>query len=249
MQMANQPQPDPHCRVLIVEDEIAVAIHLEDLLLENGYGVVDIAMSVDQALDCLDRCDPDAVLLDLDLHGQKATPIAVELRKKGIPFVLETAQPPDALTGTPFEGAALVQKPWKEHDVLHRLSSILLERTQCEAAHSAKVFSFAAADRAASKASGGKMVERPDLLKSDHPAPPGRLLPIKHDKVSAPRASNSGSHFPGLPANCTVHMDVHAIHGEVAELAARPRQRIVPKERTAAPGLSAARRGIGLKQV
>lgn len=249
MQMATKSQPDPRCRVLIVEDEIAVAMHLEDLLFENGYDVAEIATNIEQALHYLDRCHPDAVLLDLDLRGQRATPIAVKLRRKGIPFVLETAHAPEALTGTPFQGAAVVQKPWKEKDVLCGLSSILQNCPAGKSEHSGNVFSFPKADRALSKASGAGPVERPDLLKADQAAGPARLLPVKHGRNSTPYSAISAGRSPALPGTCAEHMDVHAIHGEAAELRVQTRSRIVLKGRKATPGISGDRPDIGLKQV
>lgn len=164
--MATQFKTDKP-RVLIVEDEIAVAIHLEDLLTENGYDVVEIATSIEQALDYLDRLIPDAVLLDLDLRGQRATPIAVKLRQKGIPFVLETAQAPAALAGGPFGGAAIVQKPWKECDVLLGLSRLMEDASSCASSQPASVFSFPARSGSALKQAISPTSSHAAILKAE----------------------------------------------------------------------------------
>jgi CheY-like chemotaxis protein len=79
-------------RLLIVEDEALVAIMLEDILADLGCVIVDVAGSLSQGLALVGdpALDLDAAVLDVNLGGEKAYPIAETLSAKGIPFIFST---------------------------------------------------------------------------------------------------------------------------------------------------------------
>jgi DNA-binding response OmpR family regulator len=81
----------PAKRILVVEDEVWLAIELEDALREGGFDVIGPAASVRQALSLLNDERPDAAVLDVTLGGEKVTPVALLLKSIGIPFVLASA--------------------------------------------------------------------------------------------------------------------------------------------------------------
>ncbi|WP_431241748.1 response regulator [Flavobacterium sp. P21] len=69
-------------KILIVEDEYIVAIDLKMLLQKNGYTVVGIASSVEQARSLIKNDKPDWVLLDIILQGEETgIDLALELKK------------------------------------------------------------------------------------------------------------------------------------------------------------------------
>jgi CheY-like chemotaxis protein len=78
-------------RILVVEDEVLVAMDIEDMLLDLKCEPVGLASTIKAALEIIRSTDKlDGVLLDMNLHGQTVLPVAEELVKKGIPFVLVT---------------------------------------------------------------------------------------------------------------------------------------------------------------
>ncbi len=77
--------------VLVVEDELLVAQDIESTLVAAGLRVMGPAASVQTALQFLKGGTPDAAILDLNLRGELVTPVAQELRKLGVPFLLSTA--------------------------------------------------------------------------------------------------------------------------------------------------------------
>ena len=81
----------PAKRILVVEDEVWLAIELEDALREGGFDVIGPAASVRQALTLLNDQRPDAAVLDVTLGGEKVTPVALLLQSIGIPFILASA--------------------------------------------------------------------------------------------------------------------------------------------------------------
>ncbi len=74
-------------RVLVVEDEALVALLLEDLLIEVGCTPVGSYGSVAKAMEAVGNETFDLAVLDVNLNGEKAYPIADALAERHIPFV------------------------------------------------------------------------------------------------------------------------------------------------------------------
>jgi CheY-like chemotaxis protein len=98
-------------RVLIVEDEFLVAMHLEDLLLKLGHDVAASVAQFDEATKFADRAEIDLAILDINLSGAKSFPVAEILRRRGIPFVFATGYGADGLAAE-FRDEPTVQKPY-----------------------------------------------------------------------------------------------------------------------------------------
>ena len=78
-------------RLLVVEDEYLLADDLAKALSADGAEVIGPAPSVDAALDLLDETDElDGAVVDLNLQGEMAYPVADALRERDIPFVFST---------------------------------------------------------------------------------------------------------------------------------------------------------------
>jgi DNA-binding NtrC family response regulator len=83
-----EKEPLAGLRILIVEDELLVAMDLEECLKEAGAEITATVPSVEKAMAALDAERPDAVSLDMNLAGTSSEPIAAALGEAGIPFVL-----------------------------------------------------------------------------------------------------------------------------------------------------------------
>ena len=77
-------------RILVVEDESMIWMLIEDGLSEEGCQVVGPAARLDDALHAAASETLDAALLDVNLGGQPAYPVADILAKRGIPFAFLT---------------------------------------------------------------------------------------------------------------------------------------------------------------
>ena len=78
-------------RILVVEDEYMMADDLQYDLEEVGAQVIGPVPSVADALRLLATQEAiDGAILDVNLRGEKAYPVADVLRERGIPFVLAT---------------------------------------------------------------------------------------------------------------------------------------------------------------
>lgn len=102
--------PEPR-RILVAEDDFLVAMDLEDLLTSEGWCVVGPVATVKAALASIEKAPPEAALLDVDLAGERAAPIAAALKALGVPFALVSGYTEAQLTEAEFAGAARVGKP------------------------------------------------------------------------------------------------------------------------------------------
>ncbi|WP_185999990.1 MULTISPECIES: response regulator [Novosphingobium] len=103
--------------VLIVEDEIFIAMEIERILEEAGYSVIAIAADRQEALRAGDKAD--LALIDLNLRDGPTGPvIARELAEQyGVRVVYVTANP--AQIGNPASTAlACIRKPFTDDAIL-----------------------------------------------------------------------------------------------------------------------------------
>ncbi|MCZ0961066.1 response regulator [Paracoccus benzoatiresistens] len=98
-------------RVLVVEDEYMLAEDLRDQLEREGAEVLGPVPTVAEALELLRReRAPDMAILDINLQGEMAWPIADLLREMGIPFVFATGYDLRAIPPA-YAGVARAEKP------------------------------------------------------------------------------------------------------------------------------------------
>ncbi|MFN4142942.1 response regulator [Aestuariivirga sp.] len=115
--------------VLLVEDELLVALDIQQVLMAAGLHVLGPAATVAGALALLERARPDAAILDLNLRGELVTPVARRLREINVPFVLATAYNHlRSEGGETFSGVANLGKPLVSERCVQMLAEILPER-------------------------------------------------------------------------------------------------------------------------
>ena len=110
-------------RVLLVEDENLVALLLEDMLAELGHTVVGPVARLDKALEIAQLEAFDVAILDVNISGEKAYPIAEALAARGIPFVFSTGYGKQSLRA-PYSDRPALQKPFERHDLQRLLAEL-----------------------------------------------------------------------------------------------------------------------------
>lgn len=111
-------------RVLVVEDELYVALEIEDVLQALDCkiaGPVSTVMSAIVGIEQEERLN--GVFLDLNLHGESALPVAQVLVEKGIPFILVTGYPSSPKDPPVLRGAPRVTKPF----TLERIGAAMMD--------------------------------------------------------------------------------------------------------------------------
>src|SRR5881628_2118150 len=82
--------PLSRCKVLIVEDQLIVALDIQVAVEDANGEVVGPAATVREALELLRGEEVDAAILDANLPDGDVTPVAEELIARGIPVVINT---------------------------------------------------------------------------------------------------------------------------------------------------------------
>jgi DNA-binding response OmpR family regulator len=111
-------------QVLIVEDDVLIAMNLEDMLNELGHEVVGQAMRIDTAMQLARESDIDFAILDINLAGKKSFPVADILCQRGIPFAFATGNGPEGLMDGYRDFPAL-QKPYAQEDLERTIAQAL----------------------------------------------------------------------------------------------------------------------------
>jgi DNA-binding response OmpR family regulator len=102
----------PALRVMIIEDEPLIAMHLEGLMIDAGFLVSGIAGRLASALALIERDGCDVALLDANLAGVSSGPAGVALSARGVPFLVLSGYSSVQQEGA-FPGAAsFMQKPF-----------------------------------------------------------------------------------------------------------------------------------------
>jgi DNA-binding response OmpR family regulator len=114
-------------RILVVEDEAIIAMLIEDALEGAGSVVVGPYATVVEALQVAQLPGIDFALLDVSLLDGKVYPVAQELFRRDVPFLLisgygEDAVPPEH-SGWPYQS-----KPFTCDDLLNRMRRLLHQR-------------------------------------------------------------------------------------------------------------------------
>lgn len=78
------------CRVLVVEDEFFIADDVAQSLGASGAEVVGPVPTLAQALELLATERIHCAVVDINLRGQMAYPLADELKRRVVPFVFAT---------------------------------------------------------------------------------------------------------------------------------------------------------------
>jgi CheY-like chemotaxis protein len=110
--------------ILLVEDEVLVAILLEDMLGELGCARVVSASTVTDALAQLSGFRPDAAMLDVNLAGEMVYPVAERLAAENIPFVFTTGYGARGVADA-WAGRPVLQKPYSMDALSAQLQQLM----------------------------------------------------------------------------------------------------------------------------
>jgi DNA-binding response OmpR family regulator len=109
---------------LVVEDEAGIAILIEDMLQDLGCEVVASASRLKRASEIACTVTIDFAILDVNLDGEPAFPVARILRERKVPFLFSTGY---GLSGIPseFDGCPLLSKPFLIEELQRELLTML----------------------------------------------------------------------------------------------------------------------------
>lgn len=110
-------------RILVVEDDMMIAVLIEEVLQDLGCIVVGPVSKLDQALQLANNEVFDAAILDVTIRGGKVFPVAESLQSRGIPFVFASGYGDWALP-TSLQGQTRLTKPFTIEELQGKLRSL-----------------------------------------------------------------------------------------------------------------------------
>ena len=113
-----------NCKVLVVEDEMMIAMLIEDMLDEFGCKTVGPATNVPRALELISMEQMEVAVLDLNLDGNDTYAIADALRQKRVPFIFATGYGSTGVRDQ-YRDRPVLQKPFQSRDLESALKEAL----------------------------------------------------------------------------------------------------------------------------
>lgn len=140
-------------KILVVEDEFISAEYLKELLMGDGYEVVDIVNSGDRAIEQSVCLKPDLILMDIMLKGGMSgceAAVKIHQHNKEIKIIFLTAYAEEEMIeyAVDADATAYLMKPYRENEILATIKLIfahekeMVVQIDTESIHLTKGYSF-----------------------------------------------------------------------------------------------------------
>lgn len=105
-------------RVLVVEDELLIALALEDILTALDCDVCGPVAQVGEALRLARTMTFDGALLDVNVRGELIYPVADELIGRGVPIIFCSGYSDSTIMPQRFRSVPQIAKPYDDRQLL-----------------------------------------------------------------------------------------------------------------------------------
>ncbi len=110
-------------RILVVEDEMMVAMLLEDMLIDLGCRVIK-AGRVEKAVQFVAGTEIDGAILDVNVAGESVYPVASALQARGIPFIFSSGYGAGGLAPE-YRDRPTLSKPFRQEELAPMLAAAM----------------------------------------------------------------------------------------------------------------------------
>ena len=110
-------------RILIVEDEMTIALLLEDMVSDLGHEPAGLAMRLPQALRMAETETLDLAILDVNLDGRLSFPVAEILERRGVPFLFATGYGSAGIDAA-YRDKVVIRKPFSLEDLSRAIDKV-----------------------------------------------------------------------------------------------------------------------------
>ena len=121
----NDNNPLSGVTVLVVEDDLLLAIALEDTLVGMGAVVLEVCHTLDQAMAWADADDFAVAVLDFSLRPNSVAPLARRLARRSVPFIFHTGMSRSEPSLMEWRDFPIVEKPASPHTLVAAIKSVL----------------------------------------------------------------------------------------------------------------------------
>lgn len=132
---ANEPSEIDFSRlkVLLVEDQMLIALDVETMLAGKGVQEIVTAGSAEDALHKLQSFAPAVGILDVNLGVGTSIPVAEELWRRDIPFIFATGYADSQMIPAVFASVPVVRKPYDRDTLIATLMDSLARHARAKA--------------------------------------------------------------------------------------------------------------------
>ena len=114
-------------RILVVEDEPLISMILEDELVEAGFQIAGVVEELETALALVESGGCDGAIIDANLAGVSAKPVATALAARSLHFIVTSGYSTEHIQGA-FPGALFIQKPSRPGQIAQLLHKVFVNR-------------------------------------------------------------------------------------------------------------------------
>lgn len=98
--------------ILLLEDDLLLAMDMEDHLLQTGHKIVGPFGRIADALDAIPRNDLAGAIVDLNLHGELSVPVIEMLQERDVPVIICSSHAELPELKNRLKGLPMLPKPW-----------------------------------------------------------------------------------------------------------------------------------------
>lgn len=109
--------------VLVLEDDMLLAMDMEDYLLDQGFTVQGPYARVDDALRAIPSLEITGAIVDLNLNGEFSFPVIELLKSRNIPVIVCSGYVELPELRARLNGVPMLGKPWRPE----KLDSLMRE--------------------------------------------------------------------------------------------------------------------------
>jgi DNA-binding response OmpR family regulator len=121
----NDNYPLSGVTMLLVEDDLLLAMDIEDTLAGMGAVVVDVCHTLDEAMALADVSDFAVAVLDFSLGSDSVAPFARRLARRNVPFILHTGMSRSEPSLMEWRDSIIVEKPASRQTLVTAIRSVL----------------------------------------------------------------------------------------------------------------------------
>ncbi|MBW9086636.1 response regulator [Rhizobium wenxiniae] len=106
--------------ILLLEDDLLLAMDMEDHLLQTGHKIIGPFGRIVDAMDAIPRNDLAGAIVDLNLHGELSVPVIEMLQERDVPVIICSSHAELPELKSRLDGLPMLSKPWNP-EKLNRL--------------------------------------------------------------------------------------------------------------------------------
>jgi len=110
-------------RIFVVEDEMVIAMMIEDMIGDLGHQIAGVAMRLPQATEMAKEVAADIAILDINLDGHRSFPVAQMLQDRGVKVLFASGYGSPGLEA-PFLDATIIRKPFEASELKRAIEKV-----------------------------------------------------------------------------------------------------------------------------